>query len=251
MLKSYSLFCWLLILLCKINADTLPLPVNNKPEVQESSTVSNQVNQSEKPEITMEPSREKSSQTSSPAKVDLLMPIFKKKQKTAIIGNVLFASGSLIKYGLVVPQQHKLKNTDIEGLLALLSPSMLSTGLQIAGTAISCMRTSEIGDSYKEHNASPLPKNFSWTLFFSGCGLLMASGSISAIPAITQDDKYDNLGQAAGYIGYTADLVWAGANIISLIYIHKLKERVNQNHLTLKPHFSSFGSPGLSLVVDF
>ena len=181
-------------------------------------------------------------------KVSLLLPVIQKKRRTAIIGNVLFGTGLLIKYGMIVPQSRKLGIEDTEDQLALISPGLLSLGLKVAGTTMSCMRTSESVDSYLEYVGGEEPRNLSWFSFFSGFGFMIGSQMAGYLGVMTEND---NITAAATGIDILQDVVWAFSNIYSIVYITKLGEKAAASRVSVVPGVSSMGAPGLALRITF
>jgi hypothetical protein len=186
-------------------------------------------------------------------KVDLLMPVLRKKRRTAIIGNVLFATGIIIKYGMILPQSKKIELEDTEGQLALISPGLLSFGLKVAGTTMSCMRTSEVIDSYEKHIGSDVPRNLSWFTFFSGFGLMLGSQMAGYMAVMMESDNKENnnYSMAATGIDIAQDVVWAFTNIYSIIYINRLGEKAETSRVSLVPGVNSSGAPALAVLIKF
>jgi hypothetical protein len=187
---------------------------------------------------------------------DVLTPILPAKRTAVIAGNAIFFSGCLIQYALILPQSSALKPTDLEGQLALISPELLATGLRYAGTPISCMRTSEVVAAYCRSTGKPKPKNYAWTLYFSGWGLTVTSGILNAAAIVLAARNGDsrttriltNGGQA---VAIGADVVWAAANVYSLLFVNKLGAQAAAARIGITPYGDSRGNVGLALDVRF
>lgn len=181
-------------------------------------------------------------------KVGLLQPIIQKKRRTAIIGSALFATGVVIKYGLIVPQSYALADDDTEGQLALISPTLLSLGLKVAGSTMSCMRTSETVDSYEEYIGPDTPRNFSWFSFISGFGLMLGAQIAGGVGIMMEND---NISASATGLDILQDVVWGFTNIYSIIYITKLGEKAETSRISIIPGRSRSGAPGMAVLIKF
>ncbi len=180
--------------------------------------------------------------------IKLFESVKAQKRRTAIIGNTLFFTGTLIKYGLILPQANKLEIDDVSGQLALLSPMFLSIGLQGAGATMSCMRTSESVKAYKKYVSDEAPRNLSWISFIAGYGFMAGAQAASAFGQVSQREDFYT---AARGLDIIADLFWAFANIYSLVYITKLGEQLRDSNISLAPGVSSTGASALMVTLRF
>jgi hypothetical protein len=189
-------------------------------------------------------------------RLDLLAPVLRKKENTIMAGNALFFSGCLIQYALILPQGLKIKPNDIEDQLALISPSLLASGLRYAGTPMSCMRTSEALDAYRRITGGIGPKNYAWKLYFSGWGMTVVAGAANAaavvVPMLGYDEKYGRLAaNAATGIAIGADVVWAAANIYSYYFVKKLGVPAAAPRVGIAPVVGGRGSVGCAMSLRF
>ncbi len=170
-------------------------------------------------------------------------------------------SGALIQYALVLPKSLSLGPADLEDQLALLSPTILASGLRYAGPPMSCMRTSEAADAYEKHMGQEAPRNLAWTIYFTGWGLTVVSGFISAVPyalmAFTDTTKEyiseDLLVNSARGVSIAADVAWAAAGVYSFFYLMRLgetAETVETRRVTISP-VAVNGGAGVSVNIRF
>jgi hypothetical protein len=189
-------------------------------------------------------------------RADLLGPVLLKKRTTVLAGSALFFSGCVIQYGLILPKSLTLKPTDLEDQLALLSPSLLATGLRYAGTPMSCMRTSEAVDAFRRYSGPNAPKNRAWTLYYCGWGMTIFSGVFGGARAVValqeRWQKYDRFfAVATQTTAIGADVAWAAANIYSWFFIKKMGAGTTPGQVSVMPAADGRGGMGLSMAVRF
>ncbi|MBN1578328.1 MAG: hypothetical protein JW913_17335 [Chitinispirillaceae bacterium] len=150
------------------------------------------------------------------------------KERVALAGSILFASGCLIQYGLVMPQSARLSPTDLEDQLALLSPSILASGLRYAGPPMGCMRTSEAAQAWADANGIPATRNYAWKLYFCGWGLTIAAGLLNVAGFVidtlsTRDNLADVARVSSLAVAIGADMAWAATSVYAMVYLRRLK----------------------------
>lgn len=193
--------------------------------------------------------------TAAPTKTreqDRLLPVLQKKQNTAAIGSALYAGGLLISYGLVYPKAQGIEPEEIGDQLALISPSILASGLRYVGSGMACMRTSEAVELYENINGESAPRNLSWYLWFSGWGFYLGALGVQAYGMQTGDTDFAQLAQ---YPALASDVAFGAACVYSWFYIRNLGKRArsvaHRNRVRILPVVSAEGDPGLQLLVKF
>lgn len=183
---------------------------------------------------------------------DRLLPILSKKQNTAAIGSALYAGGLLISYGLVYPRAREIGPEDIGDQLALISPSILASGLRYVGSGMACMRTSEVVDSYERIIGESAPGNLSWYLWFSGWGFYLGAMAVQSYGMQSGDTDFAQLAQ---YPVLASDVAFGAACVYSWFYIRNVGKRVksvsDRDRVSFSPVVSVEGDLGLQLRVRF
>jgi hypothetical protein len=140
----------------------------------------------------------------------------------------------------------------MEGQLALLSPSILATGLRYAGTPMSCMRTSELVDSYRRNIGKEPYKNWSWYGYFCGWGFSYASSLFGVMAFLSPDKEW--IPTAASALAIATDVMWGATNIYALIYARKLSQNPAAQpaaKMSVVPVFDMNGHVGLVMQGGF
>jgi hypothetical protein len=176
---------------------------------------------------------------------------YRSKRNAVIAGNIVFVSGAIIKYALVQPNISSQDST-IYQYPEMISTMFFSYSLRLVGTPMSCMRASQAAKGYKDaFGQSPCSK-LSWFCYFTGLGLSLSSTMIDMSNMFGAGNRK---GRISGYLSTGADVMWAGANIVSILYVFNLGKKAtaltNGKQVAVAPLFPDPKTQGLSLSVRF
>lgn len=176
---------------------------------------------------------------------------YRSKRNAVIAGNIVFFSGALIKYALVQPNISSSDST-IYQYPEMISTMFLSYWLRIVGTPMSCMRASQAVNSYKDAFGQSLCSKLSWICYFTGLGLSLSSTFIDLSNMFGAGNRK---GRVSSYLSTGADVMWAGANIVSILYVFNLGKKAaaltSGKQIAVEPLLPDAKTLGLSLSVRF
>lgn len=189
----------------------------------------------------------------------------RKRMRSIIISNILYAGGAGLYYGFVIPQY--AKTNDFKESLKIMPFAVITVGMMYVSTPMSCARSKGGNKDYAKYfDAESAARNLTWPIFFVGAGCYMSAIIISYVDLVKdiRDDKEYNQSVHSDFVDYSligTNIVWSVTNVNALIYTFYLGKKAEKQHynrndklsakMSLFPTVSSYGTPGVSLLYKF
>lgn len=193
-------------------------------------------------------------QSRDETRVARFLTLATRKKRAAVAGSIVYATGLLINYGLIMPFDRRIPGDEIGDRMALMSPMILALGLQTVGVKTCYKSSLKVRDAYGKYVGQEVPKNISKLLYYSGLGLLGVSTALSIMSVQVQQEEPSSartMRRAATVVAVAVDVTWGATAIYALAYTTRRLHEVRNTVPEVSLQYDGSGRYGVTLTLGF